>query len=635
MPADDFDLSPHTGWTRKHWTTVADDLLAAVQRYRSPRGGRIDLPGAPAKAGVVSDGLEGFARTFLLAAFRAAGDEDGTVLAPYREGLVSGPGPAGPDAWPPIGSHGPGGQPMVESASVALGLLAARRWTWDLLDDTEQGRLEAWLRGALRNEPAPNNWYLFPMTVAAFLDEVGRGDAETARALDRALDLLEGWYRGDGWYSDGDGRAFDHYIGWAMHLYPVLVAHLRGDTAQLERLGPRLEEFLGSFAATFDGNGAPLYQGRSLTYRTATLSAVALGEVVGWTPLRPGQTRRILSAGLRYFLDRGALTDGIFSRGWHGPHAATLQTYSGPASPYWASKGFLGLLLPETAPLWTAVEEPPPSAGPDRTIVIPSVGWLVQTTQADGMVRVHNHGSDHINPWDADRGEPDPLYARLAYSTRTGPTAVRNAADNHIALHVRGRESVRRRIHRIGSGPDWVASWHQPQFPGPPAYPGGPPVAGGPVLPQGRIESLVVARGAWEVHVHRLRSVPAGIPVTVTGWALAAATPQELDSHVDDVAVALRTDAAATRLVGCHGFDAAEVQRAPQGTAYGAWALVPTLRGTVVPGDLVVSASTLTAAPDSTTPEVAVEGTEVSVRWPDGGRTTCTWTAAAPAIRTT
>ena len=29
----------------------------------------------------------------------------------------------------------------------------------------------------------------------------------------------------------------------------------------------------------------------------------------------------------------------------------------------------------------------------------------------------------------------------------------------------------------IGSGPDWVASWHQPQFPGPPAFPGGPPVA--------------------------------------------------------------------------------------------------------------------------------------------------------------
>ncbi|GAA0925443.1 DUF2264 domain-containing protein [Pseudonocardia zijingensis] len=625
ISADDFDLSPDTGWTRGHWTAVADDLLAAVQRFRSPRGGRIDLPGAPARAGVTSDGLEGFARTFLLAAFRAAGDEDPRPLEPYLEGLVSGPAGDAADRWPPIGSHGPGGQPMVESASVALGLLTTRRWTWDRLDGAEQDRLEAWLRGALRHEPAPNNWYLFPMAVAAFLDEVGRGDAETAGAIDRALELLEGWYRGDGWYSDGDGRAFDHYIGWAMHLYPVLVAHLRGDTAQLEHLGPRLREFLGSFAATFDVNGAPLHQGRSLTYRVATLSAVALGEVVGWTPLRPGQTRRILSAGLRYFLDRGALTDGILSRGWHGPHDASLQPYSGPASPYWASKGFIGLLLPETAPLWTAAEEPPPAAGPDRTIAIPSVGWLVQTTQADGMVRVHNHGSDHVNPWDAETAEPDPLYARFAYSTRTGPTAVRNAADNHVALHVRGQDSVRRRIHPIGSGPDWVASWHQPRFPGAP----------GPVLPQGRIESLVVARGAWEVHVHRLRAVPAGIPVTVTGWALAAATPQDLDDHVDGVTVEVRTKETTTRLVGCHGFDAAGVDRAPQGTAYGAWALVPTLRGSVRAGELLVTASTLTAAPGAAVPQVAVDGTSVSIDWSDGSRTTCDWESDAPVVLTT
>jgi len=250
------------------------------------------------------------------------------------------------------------------------------------------------------------------------------------------------------------------------------------------------------------------------------------------------------------------------------------------------------------------------------------------------MVRVHNHGSDHLNPWDADDGEPDPLYARLAYSTRSGPTAVRNAADNHVAVHVRGRESVRRRIHPIGSGPDWVASWHRPRFPGPPAFPGGPPVAGGPVLPEGRIESLVVARGAWEVHVHRLHAIPAGIPVTVTGWALAASTPQELDEQVDGVAVAVSTKEATTRLVGCHGFDAAGVQRAPQGTAYGAWALVPTLRGNVAAGELLVAASTLTSAPGTAAPEVAVDGAEVTVAWADGARTACSWAAEVPEVAT-
>src|SRR3546814_13685374 len=52
-----------------------------------------------------------------------------------------------------------------------------------------------------------------PLTVASFLEGVGRGDAETARAIGRGLDLVDTWYRGDGWYADGDHRAFDHYGG--------------------------------------------------------------------------------------------------------------------------------------------------------------------------------------------------------------------------------------------------------------------------------------------------------------------------------------------------------------------------------------------------------------------------------------
>jgi hypothetical protein len=98
--------------------------------------------------------------------------------------------------------------------------------------------------------------------------------------------------------------------------------------------------------------------------------------------------------------------------------------------------------------------------------------------------------------------------------------------------------------------------------------------------------------------------------------------------------VALSGKETATRLVGCHGFGAAGVERAPQGTGYGAWALVPTLRGTAEPGKLLVSASTLTSAPGTAAPGIAVDGAEVEVSWADGARTNCTWTAAAPEVTT-
>lgn len=121
-----------------------------------------------------------------------------------------------------------------------------------------------------------------------------------------------------------------------------------------------------------------------------------------------------MNGALRYFLDRGATgTDGLLSLGWHGPHDATLQHYSGPASPYWASKAFVSLLAPEDHPLWTATEEPAPSEGPDRVLALPAPGLLVQSTRADGIVRLHNHGSDHIRPHEGESGvRDDPHYSR-------------------------------------------------------------------------------------------------------------------------------------------------------------------------------------------------------------------------------
>ncbi|NED05050.1 DUF2264 domain-containing protein, partial [Streptomyces sp. SID6648] len=72
--------------------------------------------------------LEGFARTFLAAGFRVAGaggaDPHGW-LDRYAEGLASGtrtPGRDDTESWPLILDHDVQGQPMVESASVALGL---------------------------------------------------------------------------------------------------------------------------------------------------------------------------------------------------------------------------------------------------------------------------------------------------------------------------------------------------------------------------------------------------------------------------------------------------------------------------------------------------------------------------------
>ncbi|MEV6474009.1 DUF2264 domain-containing protein [Streptomyces sp. NPDC051657] len=622
LPPEDRASSPYTGYTRAHWEAAADRMLDAAWKWATPGGARLDLPGPPSHSGVRSDGLEGYARTFLAAGFRVAGaggkDPNG-LLERYADGLDAGtraPGRDDAESWPLILDHDVRGQPMVESASVALGLRLTRPWLWDRLTPDVRDRAEQWLRGALRHVPAGNNWYLFPYTVAGFLESVGRGDAETARARERALELLESWYRGDGWYADGDGRAFDHYNGWALHLYPLLDAHLSGDARESARHGARLREHLESFSLMFGGDGAPLHFGRSLTYRFAASAGVGLGAVTGHTPLAPGASRRVVSGALRYFLERGAVDgSGLLSLGWHGPHAATLQTYSGPASPYWASKAFVSLLAPAEHPFWSSPEEAAPSEGRDRVLSVPAAGFLVQSTRADGVVRLHNHGSDHVRP---DEGESaadeDPHYARLAYSTVTGPTSAANTADNHLSVTVGGARSARRRIHPLGSGHGdgwgWAASWHLPVFP-----------AGPSTVPGLRVESAIVARGRHELRVHRVLGAPDGARAELTGWA---------------------TDPGGTvrsRLWGLHGWEAPEDVRAPQGTAFARWATVPRLAADVTGTVVLAALASLTAAPEAD-PEpaevvgrVEVAGDTVEVRWAqDGARTRITFGGAAVTV---
>ncbi|MCX5415610.1 DUF2264 domain-containing protein [Streptomyces sp. NBC_00059] len=610
LPADDRGSSPFTGYTRDHWEAAADGLLHAAWKWATPGRALLDLPGRPSRSGVRSDGLEGYARTFLTAAFRVAGAEGKDPhnwLERYADGLGAGTLTAGRDdaeSWPLIRDHTVFGQPMVESASVAIGLRLTRPWLWDRLDAGTQDRAEEWLRGALRHSPAPNNWYLFPFSVAGFLESVGRGDAETARARQRALDLLEVWYRGEGWYADGDGRAFDHYNGWALHLYPVLDAYLSGDAELSALYGARLREHLESFSLMFGADGAPMHFGRSLTYRFAAGAAVGMGAVSGHTPLAPGVSRRLVSGSLRYFLERGSAgEDGLLSLGWHGPHDATLQVYSGPSSPYWASKAFVALLAPAEHPLWTATEEPAPSEGPDRVLAVPSPGLLVQSTRADGIVRLHNHGSDHVRPHEGETADvSDPLYARLAYSTATGPTAAANTADNHLSLRVAGSRSSRVRIHPLGAGHGdgwgWAASWHTPVFPG-----------GPPTWPGLRVESVTVVRGRYELRVHRVLGAPAGARAEETGWATEPGGTVRSALH------------------GLHGWAEQEEVRAPQGTAFTRWAVLPRLGAEVEGTEVLVALASLTGEPGTGPLADAVSGVEVAgetvaVRWADDGSTT-------------
>ncbi|MFI6345419.1 DUF2264 domain-containing protein [Streptomyces sp. NPDC050560] len=445
--------SPYTGWRRQDWTALADRMLAALDPHRSPGGARVLPPGPPSAYGPDSDGLEGYARSLLLAALRVAG-EDGAdpahLMERYAAGLAAGTDPHHPEAWPRPDRLD---QAKVEAASVALALRLTGPWLWDRLDDRVRDTTVRWLSTVVGQPYPPLNWVWFRIVVESFLRESGGpwapGDIEADLAVHASL------RRADGWLADGPERAYDHYTGWALHTFPLLWTHLFDVTGTLcppalrARWGADLARYLDDAVCLVGADGSPLLQGRSLVYRFAAAAPFWVGALTGTTRLAPGLTRRAASGMLDHFTRHGVPDGrGLLTLGWHRPWPGMRQSYSGPGSPYWAATGMLGLLLPAGHPVWTATERPLPVEEGDRARIVRAPGWLVSGRAADGVVTVLNHGTDHAAPG-AVRTDA-PLYARLGYSTATLPpltgATTADPVDNTVALV----DAHGRATHRTG-----------------------------------------------------------------------------------------------------------------------------------------------------------------------------------------
>ncbi|MFC1440125.1 DUF2264 domain-containing protein [Streptacidiphilus sp. N1-10] len=661
IPGDDRRTSPYTGWTRAHWEELADRQLLAVRPFATRRHGLVEPLGPASRNGRRSDGLEGFARTFLLAGFRLAqgGDDDPAGLAEwYAEGLAAGSDPAAEDAWPLLDACG---QAKVECASVAIALHESRPWIWDRLDDRVRQRIVEWMTAMHGTEVPDNNWVWFRAVTSAFLRSVGAPFHEPD--IEHAVARTEHWYAGHGWYSDGghresdgpqsDGpqsgrglRNFDHYSGWAMQYYPLWYCRVSGadaDPALLPRYRERLRRYLDDAPFLVGAEGRPLLQGRSLTYRYATLCPLWVGAVFDATPLKPGLTRRLASGTLRHFAERGAFDPrGLQPLGWHREFTALRQPYSGPGSPYWSSKGFAGLVLPRDHPVWTEAELPLPIEEGDFRRRLAAPGWLVNGTAADGVVRVVNHGSDHAGSGPPAAEADDPAYARLCYSTHafpdSGDEALNDPLDSHVALLDRtGRPSHRRPLTRLQLDEQVASSRHRAHWPlGPvPA-----PYADGPAAPAFRdgpwITTASVLHGPLEVRLVRVDgAADQPLRLRVGGYCLADDAPLSAQTSADpgpDAAAWLRrSDGVASTVVGLRGFDRAGVAGARDANALGRHSATPWLAtsGAVVPGELYAALVCLsgTAAGPDTAEGLLVDVTSAedgallaTVGWGDGRR---------------
>ena len=675
LPPLDAALSPHTGLTREHWESVADQLLIALRPHATPDAAQIIPPGRLSHNGQDSDGLEGFARSFLIAAMvqhgRGGADPHGHAER-YARGLAAGVDPEGEDPWPRPAALP---QAKVEACSVALALDLTREWIWDRLDEVTRERLISWFSEVIGSSYPPVNWVWFRIVVLTFLrsvdDRFASGAPATALRTDLTHDLRihESCVGEGGWFTDGPERAVDHYNTWAFAVLPVLWLRMRGaldlaadgliNAADPVRHGDRVAAFTRDALGLVGGDGGPLLQGRSLIYRMATAapfwSAALAGLAEGERPaVEPGLLRRAASGELAHFLRRGVPdADGLLTMGWFHEFPAMAQSYSGPGSPYWAAKGFIGLILPADHPVWTAPELSLPAETDDAITVHPTAGWISSRTVSDGIVRVTNHGTDHGQP--GVHVVDAPLYARLTYSTATCPAltgpGLTDPRDGMVSLvdpergwsHRSGFDRVELRTQRLASGEDvgiavsrqlchWVA-------PAPSSFDHGHGRRG--EITHGAVLTVAsIVRGAGELRIIRAEAATEH-PVAVAGWplsgddAITALAPDPGRGNPPGASSGARLgrgaqEALVSSIEGVLGPWSAHLHREQDVTPLGAEFAVPQLHGRaldageIVAVHVVLRGESSTASPAPTVTPVSTEARAeagiLRIDWPDGGR---------------
>lgn len=267
---------------------------------------------------------------------------------------------------PDFVGKGKGSQPLVEYAFLSQAFLRSPKRLWGGLDKATQ---TAWIdlfKKSRAIRPFQNNWLLFAGEVEAFLWEA-TGEHDAKRLTLGVKAFMDGWYKGDGAYGDGERFHFDYYNSFVIHpmlldILSAMARHGDADAAKAqETQRRRARRYAGWLERLIAPDGSYPAFGRSLCYRMGAfhqLAEVALRRENLWQ-VPPGQIRSALTAVLRRQVgDQNFTPEGWLRMGFNGDQPGMCDYYINTGSLYLCTFVFLPLGLPPDAPFWAEPEQP-------------------------------------------------------------------------------------------------------------------------------------------------------------------------------------------------------------------------------------------------------------------------------------
>ena len=261
--------------TRDDILHAAKSLLSSLEPYKSPCGARIKIATATGTGfDEISAQLEGFARPLWvvaeLLALKSSSPSDAKShsdlnLESWIRGLEAGVDPQSDSYWGELSDFD---QRMVEMEPIAYALLTAPK-TFFPSEAAKQQRLITWLSSINDHKMPPSNWRWFRVLVNLALVRTCCVPYEEVKPImDADLALLDTFYLGGGWSSDGlwseDKKQADYYSGSFAIQYAQL-AYVRFakelDPERVERYISEAREFSHTFWGYFDVDGRSILKG--------------------------------------------------------------------------------------------------------------------------------------------------------------------------------------------------------------------------------------------------------------------------------------------------------------------------------------------------------------------------------------
>ena len=356
------------GDDRRYWVSVTEKIARPVLENLARRELKKHMPVAEqpgAKRASVTH-LEAFGRLLCglapwLTLENLAGEElklQQEFLKLAHSSLDAATDPESPDFM----NFSEGGQPLVDTAFLAQGILRAPKVLWEPLEPRVKKQIIAALKSSRTiATPNHNNWVMFAATVEAALLEFGESTLEAR--LEGCVRKMLGWYVGDGVYGDGDFFHCDYYNSFVIH--PMLVdvlgtlvkhdakfAPVHAIVLQRARRYAEIQERLIAPDGTFPAVG------RSITYRFGAFQTLALMAWQRELPerIQPAQVRCALSAVIRRMLEAPGTfdTNGWLQIGFCGHQPALGENYISTGSLYLCTVGLLPLGLSPADEFWRA-----------------------------------------------------------------------------------------------------------------------------------------------------------------------------------------------------------------------------------------------------------------------------------------